>query len=567
MTYSKIKNDIVISSHSISYDVKAELSRQFPQINSYVAINSLRQKGLIFSISSLRQISANNLFVFLEDSSETAYLDILILLSFLVPSSNRVLVVKNEASSNISLHIFFKSLFSIFVSIFSLVKHLIVAYIEMNILSRRLKKDRYRMFENKSHILYLNTNQMFGVKAGGSLGHIAGVINSFINSDWTVTYASTQGLKQIVDQVCFRRLKAQPITPFFSDVAIFRFGDSAVTQVSGLLNETSNTIIYQRLSRCNFSGAKLKYKHDIPLVLEYNGSEAWAARHWGIKILFEGLALKAEELSIRAADVVVTVSKVLADELSERGVDESRIVVYPNCVDSNKFNPRLYTDKEKNDLRAKYGINEYDFVFGFIGTFGAWHGIEFLCDTIRELVDTERDWLDVKNIKFLLVGDGPFGDSVKTLIDDVNVAPYIIWTGIVDQDQAPKILAIMDVFLSPHVQNPDGSKFFGSPTKLFEFMSMDRPIIASNLEQIGSVLSPALHASCLHNFDGRAHLDKNGILFTPNSRQEFLFALIFIEANRVVGAKLGENARERVLEKYQWSHHVKCIEDKILDHS
>ncbi|MDC6452824.1 glycosyltransferase [Alphaproteobacteria bacterium] len=567
MTYSKLDNNVVISSHPIPYEVRVSLNKRFPPITSYIEINSLRQKGLISAISSIRKIRANNLLVFVDDLEQTPYLDILLVLSFLVPSSQRLLIFSNAPPNYISVSVFLKSLLSLIVSIFSALNHLLLSYIEIYSLTRRLKKTTHISFKNKTNIIYLNTNQMVGVKAGGSIGHITGVINAFNKVDWEVIYVGTHDLEQLEHGVVFKRLKTKPLPPVFSDAARFGFGHAAASQVSQLLNDSSGTFIYQRMSRCDFSGVKLKFKHGVPLVLEYNGSEAWGSRHWGVKMCFEGLALKAEGLSIRAADLVVTVSDVLADELLKKGVDKSRIVVYPNCVDSNKFDPNRHKEKEKANLRKDYGINAGDFVFGFIGTFGFWHGIDFLCGAIRELVDTQREWLDSKNIKFLLVGDGHFGHSVKMLIDDPNIAKYVVWTGIVEQEQAPKFLAMMDVFLSPHVQNPDGSKFFGSPTKLFEFMSMRRPIIASNLEQIGLVLSPSIHASELDQFQDRCMLNKNAILFKPESRDEFLRALIFIEANRHVGEYIAKNARKKVLKKYRWSHHVNSIINKIKEYS
>ncbi len=35
---------------------------------------------------------------------------------------------------------------------------------------------------------------------------------------------------------------------------------------------------------------------------------------------------------------------------------------------------------------------------------------------------------------------------------------------------------------------PDGSRFFGSPTKLFEYMAMGKGIVASRLDQLAEVL-------------------------------------------------------------------------------
>ena len=49
-------------------------------------------------------------------------------------------------------------------------------------------------------------------------------------------------------------------------------------------------------------------------------------------------------------------------------------------------------------------------------------------------------------------------------------------------------MAACDLLASPHVPNSDGTPFFGSPTKLFEYMAMGKGIIASDLDQIGEVL-------------------------------------------------------------------------------
>src|SRR5206468_3967228 len=94
----------------------------------------------------------------------------------------------------------------------------------------------------------------------------------------------------------------------------------------GLVAEVASTadgpydFVYQRNSVASYSGVALTRRLRVPLVLEYNGSEVWAARHWGRPLRYEKLALLAEEASLRHAHVIVTVSDVLRDELVERGV-------------------------------------------------------------------------------------------------------------------------------------------------------------------------------------------------------------------------------------------------------
>ena len=64
--------------------------------------------------------------------------------------------------------------------------------------------------------------------------------------------------------------------------------------------------------------------------------------------------------------------------------------------------------------------------------------------------------------------------------------------GRVPQAEGARLLKACDLYVSPHNTHMVDSRFFGSPTKIFEYMAMAGGIVASDLEQIGEVLSPAL---------------------------------------------------------------------------
>jgi len=112
--------------------------------------------------------------------------------------------------------------------------------------------------------------------------------------------------------------------------------------------------------------------------------------------------------------------------------------------------------------------------------------------------------------------------------------------------------------VSPHNSHMVDSRFFGSPTKLFEYMSMGRGIVASDLEQLGEVLSPALRVS---SFTGPqpAVGSERAVLCTPGDVGEFVAAVVALADRADVAQALGRNARQAVLDSYSWTHHVEQI--------
>jgi len=108
----------------------------------------------------------------------------------------------------------------------------------------------------------------------------------------------------------------------------------------------------------------------------------------------------------------------------------------------------------------------------FIGTFGQWHGVDVLAQAIRRMVLERRKQLDALQLRFLLIGDGQKMALVRGRARDTDADRYVHLAGLVPQRAAPRFLAASDLLLSPHVGNADGSRFFGSPTKLFEYMAM-----------------------------------------------------------------------------------------------
>ena len=399
-------------------------------------------------------------------------------------------------------------------------------------LRRLLEEPRLEDFSPGSGVLYLNPSLWFGLTAGGSVAHVAGVVNRFA-ADNRVTLATAVDPVGVSPEVEVVRLRT-PSLAVPPESNFYRFGRSIAQQLRAV---PQPSFLYQRHAIGSYSGVVVSRARRVPLVLEYNGSEVWAARNWGRPLAQERLALDAEEASLRHAQLVVTVSQALADELTARGIEPSRIVVHPNGVDPALFDPARFTDDERAALRRRYGVPDDAVLVTFVGTFGAWHGVPVLAEAIRRLAE---DGGTSPQLRFLLVGDGPTLDEVRETLRPAAGSATL--TGLLPSDEIPLMLSASDMLVAPHVPNPDGTPFFGSPTKLFEYMAAGKAIVASDLDQIGDVLR-----------------DDLAVLVRPGDPADLARAIRELAESPERRRDLGSRARERVLERYTWRHHVDAI--------
>lgn len=380
--------------------------------------------------------------------------------------------------------------------------------------------------------------------AGGSITHTLGVIKGFTQLGYSVSAASTVLHEQLQKLSVTRiaKLEHPRLFKLLGTQLNCILSNIFFTQsIINLIRQEQPAVLYQRYSVLNCSGVLASVVEKIPLILEFNGSEVWVAKHWTKKKLSRHLFLWAikliEQYNLKKARYIVVVSQVLADQLIAHKIDPKKIIVCPNGVDTEEYNPKKLIN-ERNKVRAQLNVQN-KFVLGFIGTFSAWHGINVLQQIIPEIVTKNM------NIHFLLIGDGPLLKSLKENLFNNNVSPqHVTFTGALPQGDAKQYLAACDAFLSPTQPNPDGSLFFGSPTKLFEYLSLGKPVIASDIAQIAEIIDST-----------------NGFLVQPTNAQQFSqtivkCAMLPPEEQRI----LGNNARKKAEQQYQWIHQVKKID-------
>ena len=545
--------------YPLSSAYRHDLEATLGHIDRYVSIADLRRLSAAALFRELRSMRGAHLLIPLEDANSLTLLPILICVSAFSAADSIEVIYPDSRREQCSRWRTVGSVLKILVASAASILSAFLCRIETSYLKRRT---RMAIVARTGDVLYLKTNLWFGIKAGGSVGHIAGVINSMVEAGNTVHFASAEPAVMLKPVVRFLPLSTLKHYGLPAELNLYRFQRCIVRQLSRLTVSRRYSFIYQRMSVANYAGVVLSRRWRVPLVIEYNGSEAWIARNWGKALKFHNLAVRAEEVCLQHAHLVVTVSGVLRDELIERGVSPERIVFYPNCIDPEIFSPDRFIQQERTALRQRYDIGQNAIVVTFVGTFGQWHGAEILAEAVQELCERDQEWLSEYRVVFLFVGDGQQLPAVKSRLQGYE-KQFVRFAGLVPQAHAPGMLAISDVLVSPHVPNADGTRFFGSPTKLFEYMAMGKSIVASDLFQIGEVLQHSLHVDNLPAGDPKDSETRLSVLCRPGSASDLREAIKFLVERPEWRYVLGRNARQEAITKYTWASHVKAILDGL----
>lgn len=387
--------------------------------------------------------------------------------------------------------------------------------------------------------IYIKVNHNFGVSSGGEVSHSSGVVNSLKKIYSSLIVFTTDCLKvsrtgNYINYMDVDRFKD------FSSLKHLYFNISGYKFIIKKLKNSKPLFIYQRLSLYSYLGIKLAKFYNIPLILELNSFGTWTSKNWGNGLEYSDLAYKIEKLNLEKSNLIVCVSDELKDLLVKIGIEEKKILVNYNGVDTDKYSSKIVD----TNLKEKYNLND-KIVIGFIGSFGIFHGVPNLAKAYGKLIKLYPDYKE--KVRLILIGNGTTMKDTKKILKRYKVNDISILTGNINYSEVPRYLGICDILVAPHVPNKDGSPFFGSPTKLFEYMSMGKAIIASNLGQIGKVLEN----------------NKTALLIEPGNIDSLLEAMKMLIDNNSLRTYLGNNARTEVIQKYTWDINVINVINKL----
>lgn len=212
--------------------------------------------------------------------------------------------------------------------------------------------------------------------------------------------------------------------------------------------------------KSNFYGL-LASRGEVPSVTTNHN---WLTTHWKLKTY-----CFLDSLWIRFFDRIVAVSNEVKKDMLRYKIPEAKIRVVDNGIALERFAKPVETNIMKNQL----GLDEKIRIIGTIGSLVIEKGHIYLLEAARQILDV------VKDLKFLIIGDGPLRKALEEKSEELGIKKDIIFMG--QRKDIPELLMAMDVFVLPSIKE-------GLPIALLEAMASKRPVIATRIGAIPNVI-------------------------------------------------------------------------------
>ncbi|MDI6722978.1 MAG: glycosyltransferase family 4 protein, partial [Candidatus Aenigmarchaeota archaeon] len=224
------------------------------------------------------------------------------------------------------------------------------------------------------------------------------------------------------------------------------------------------------------------------------------------------LLSKLETFLYSRADHIIALTKAFKRHIESRGIPGERISVITNGADFDKFNPL----PKRNRLSDELNLNG-KFVVSYIGTHGMAHGL----DTVLRAAQMLQQQQD---ITFLLVGDGAERNNLVRQ-KEVMGLKNVMMLPQQPREKMPEFLALSDVNMVLLRKNDLFKTVI--PSKIFESMAMERPIILGVEGESKEIIEEA----------------EAGICIEPESENQLAEAVLKLYNDSALMGKLGKNGR------------------------
>lgn len=235
------------------------------------------------------------------------------------------------------------------------------------------------------------------------------------------------------------------------------------------------------------------------------------------------------------ADAVTVVSRTLQTQMWGLGLLPQRVIYLPNGVDRRRY--AAWEQADPLPLRKRLGLDEHPVVLLYtrFDRFALGRVVEVLSQVARE----------VPEVRFLVVGRGFFGEE-KALQREMagrGLGKHLLYAGWVPEEELPLYLSAGDVAYYPMDDNLINRA--SCSMKLLELLVAGRAVVTDAVGETREVLEDR----------------RSGWLTPPGDIPAQAEALATLLQSPEMRRSLGETARRRVWQEYDWDRLVERAEE------
>ena len=317
-------------------------------------------------------------------------------------------------------------------------------------------------------------------------------------------------------------LENHPNIELYYNKNIFKIPFPRSHDISGILTclkaarENPPDVIYERNFTCKF-GTLLSKILRKPFVVEINGivdEEAKLLSTYKNPKYTKSIRMKFRRYFFKSANKIVVVSPGIKETLQKRyRIPPGKIVVIPNGANTD-----LFTPMDQNTVKDELGLSLENKYVCFVGVLAPWQGVEYLVQASPLVLK------EVPEAMFLIVGDGMMRNELENMVKKWDLRDRFVFTGSVPFEHVPKYINASDICISIKK-----AVLPGSPLKVFEYMSCEKPVVATRNSAYGFEILEDIGA---------------GLLVNPENHGD----------NNVKGHEMGIKGRRTVIKHYRWKN-------------
>jgi len=271
-------------------------------------------------------------------------------------------------------------------------------------------------------------------------------------------------------------------------------------------------------------GTAIKRELGLPFVFHVHSTEKGRTLGNGSDVISN-----IEYRGGQMADLVITVSNAMKDELISLGFPAEKIRVVPNGVDPEKYSPGQVGNDRIGEVKQRYGLKDNDLMVLFLGRLVWVKGVDKLIGAMPQVLQK------VPNAKLVIVGLGEMREYLEKLVQNLKLQDVVDFRfEFIPEEERIAHYAACDVAVFPSLYEPFG-------IVALEAMSMEKPVVvgASGVSGMREVVVPTGQEQC-------------GFHVNPNDPADIAWGVVNAVQDSQRKVELGRNGRKRVLQEFSW---------------